>query len=174
MKVLVTAASFPGTNDPIGDKIYRTLKRDGVEVSRMPPEAVCSVTGFDAVVIGSALHSGRWLRPAVQLVDRQAAQLMQRKVWLFSSGSIDEPSTGRPHSLELAALKAKAGAVEHRLFPLTRGQEVLQFAEAAAVAPLVKPVDGAYDIHQIRKWATGIARTLRAESGRHDEWQLTV
>lgn len=175
MKVLVTAASLHGTVHPIAEKICCTLKQNGVEASFMLPEEVRSLSGFDAVVIGSPIHRGRWLKPAVDLVHRRAGQLRQRKVWLFSDGSIDEPIGGHRQPKELARLKAKAGAVEHRLFPGgTMGREVLEFAESAVVAPMLNPVQGTYDINQVHKWAAGIARTLRAESQRLDEWHLSV
>lgn len=174
MKVLVTAASPKGTSDPIAQRIYSTLQRHGVDAHHRHPQDVVSVAEFDAVIIGSALHNGRWLRPAVNLVDRQAPQLRQRKVWLFSSGSTAEPVANRLHSLELAKVKAKAAAVEHRIFPGAMGGEVLEFAGAAMVAPLLKPAEGAYDTDQARRWAAGIVRTLRAESLRPSEGQLTV
>lgn len=174
MRVLVTAASPKSTADAIAQRIYSTLQRHGVDAYHQHPTDVVSVAEFDAVIIGSALHNGRWLRPAIDLVDRQAPQLRQRKVWLFSSGSTAEPAANRPHSLELAKTKAKAGAVEHRIFPSAMGHEVLEFAGAAMVAPLLKPADGAYDTDQARKWAAGIIRTLRAESRRPSEGQLTV
>lgn len=174
MKVLVTAASPKSTSDPIAQSIYTTLQRHGVYAHHQQPQDVVSVADFDAVIIGSALHNGRWLRPAIDLVERQAPQLRQRKVWLFSSGSIAEPVANRPHSLELANIKAKAAAVEHRIFPSAMGREVLEFAGAAMVAPLLKPADDADDTDQAHRWAAGIVRTLRAESRRSSEGQLTV
>lgn len=175
MKVLVTAASTQGSNDPVADKIYTTLQRNGIDARYLHPQDVQMVGGFDAVVIGSAIHNGRWLDPAIRLVERHASELRERKVWLFSSGSLDEAAAARPHSLDLTRLKARTGAVEHRVFRGGMGGEFLAFAEAAAVAPLVKPLDAAYDYdtNQIHRWAAGIARTLRAESRRLDEG-LTV
>lgn len=174
MKVLITAASPNSAGDPIARRIYSTLQRHGLDAHHQHPQDVVSVAEFDAVIIGSALHNGRWMRPAVDLVERQAPQLRQRKVWLFSSGSTAEAVANRPHSLEFAKIKANAGAVEHRIFSNAMGHEVLEFADAAMVAPMLKPADGAYDTDQARRWAGGIVRTLRAESRRPSEGQLTV
>lgn len=42
--------------------------------------------GVDAVVIGSAICYGKWLRPALRFLHEHEAELAARPVWLFSSG----------------------------------------------------------------------------------------
>ncbi len=39
---------------------------------------------------------GHWLKPAKQFVERHAAALDKRPVWLFSSGPIGEKAVGEP------------------------------------------------------------------------------
>jgi hypothetical protein len=47
---------------------------------------------YDAVVLGSAVYAGHWLKPARALADRCAAALRARPVWLFSSGPVGDPA----------------------------------------------------------------------------------
>jgi hypothetical protein len=38
--------------------------KHGLEATVLPPEEVNGVDGYDAVVVGSAVHAGHWLKPA--------------------------------------------------------------------------------------------------------------
>ena len=58
----------------------------------LPPQEVGAVEEFDAVVLGSAVYMGQWMRPARELAERSAAALAARPVWLFSSGPVGEPA----------------------------------------------------------------------------------
>jgi menaquinone-dependent protoporphyrinogen oxidase len=49
-------------------------------------DAVGVTEGYDAFVIGSAVHDQQWLAPARDLVRRCAEDLAGRPVWLFSVG----------------------------------------------------------------------------------------
>ena len=57
----------------------------------VPPEQVEGIDSFDAVVLGSAVYAGHWLKPARGLVERSRDALAARPVWLFSSGPIGDP-----------------------------------------------------------------------------------
>jgi menaquinone-dependent protoporphyrinogen oxidase len=60
-------------------------------VTPTPVEDVATLEGFDAVVVGSSIYTGRWLKPAKELVERNAEALRARPVWLFSSGPLGDP-----------------------------------------------------------------------------------
>jgi menaquinone-dependent protoporphyrinogen oxidase len=45
---------------------------------------------YDVVVIGGALYSGRWHADAAWFVERNLASLLERQVWFFSSGPLDD------------------------------------------------------------------------------------
>ena len=49
-----------------------------------------------AVVLGSAITAGSWMKEAVEFVHRLAEPLAERSVWLFSSGPLGE-SGGEDH-----------------------------------------------------------------------------
>jgi menaquinone-dependent protoporphyrinogen oxidase len=81
---------------------------------------VYEVDGYDAFIVGSAIYMGHWLEPATEFVDRFAASLARRPVWLFSSGPVGDPKRKivqmmGADPLELPTLLAQTHAREHRM-----------------------------------------------------------
>ena len=75
MRVLVTTASKHGATDEIGRRIAATLDRAGLTVVSAAPEAVVSVDGYDAVILGSGVYAGRWVESAKAFVEREREAL---------------------------------------------------------------------------------------------------
>ncbi len=71
------------------------LSERGFEVTVIPPEEAGSIEDYDAVVLGSAVYMGKWMKPATELVDRSGEALAARPVWLFSSGPVGDPPKPR-------------------------------------------------------------------------------
>ena len=92
MKVLVCAASKYGATSEIAQAVADVLAERGCEVTVLPPDKVGAVEEFDAVVLGSAVYMGQWMKPARELAERSAGTLASRPVWLFSSGPVGEPA----------------------------------------------------------------------------------
>jgi len=90
MRVLVTAASRHGSTAEIAEAIATGLTRRGADAEAIPIDEVDGLEGFDAVVLGSAIYMGRWLKPARKFAEAHAAELSQRPVWLFSSGPLGD------------------------------------------------------------------------------------
>ena len=86
--VLVVVASRHGSTMGIGDRIAEVLRAGGLDARLQAPEDDPYVEMADAVVIGSAVYLGSWLKSAVEFVDRNAVALAARPVWLFSSGPL--------------------------------------------------------------------------------------
>jgi menaquinone-dependent protoporphyrinogen oxidase len=121
MNALVTAASLSGATDEIAERIAKGLRDRGIEATVEPPESVDDVTSYDAAVIGSAVYGGRWLEPAIELVDRFAAELAERPVWLFSSGPVGDQRRALIRRLnvepaDVPDLLTAAHARGHRVF----------------------------------------------------------
>jgi menaquinone-dependent protoporphyrinogen oxidase len=72
MKVLVTAASKHGATAEIASAIGDVLREQRMDVTLTPVEDVATLEGFDAVVVGSSIYAGRWLKPAKEFVERHA------------------------------------------------------------------------------------------------------
>jgi menaquinone-dependent protoporphyrinogen oxidase len=84
--VLVAHASKHGATAEIAGRIGEVLRGAGLRVAVLPASAVVNVDQYAAVVLGSAVYAGNWLRAAAQLLQRAVAPLSARPVWLFSSG----------------------------------------------------------------------------------------
>ena len=92
MKVLVSAASRHGATSEIARAIADALHERGA--SR--PTSACPRRSprwrtTTAIVLGSGVYAGRWLGSAKQLIEREAATLATKPVWLFSSGPLGDP-----------------------------------------------------------------------------------
>jgi menaquinone-dependent protoporphyrinogen oxidase len=157
MQVLVTAASKYGATAEIAAAIAQVLDEHGLEATVLPPEQVEEVDGYDAVVVGSAVYAGHWLKPARELVERHAAVLAGRPVWLFSSGPVGDPPKPEEDPVDVVDLLAATGAREHRVFAGKLVRKQLSFPERAIVSALRVPEGDFRDWTEIRQWAAGIA-----------------
>lgn len=161
MRILVTAASKHGSTAAIANAIGERLALFGHDVQVLPAEAAGDLAAYDAVVLGSAVYAGHWLEGAKQLVEREAATLATRPVWLFSSGPIGDPAKPDGEPSEIAALVARTGAVEHRVFAGKIDRHDLGFAERAILAVVKAPEGDFRKWDAVDDWATEIAGNLR-------------
>lgn len=114
MKALVTYASRHGSTMGIAERIAGELEKGGVDVDLRPVQDVAQVTGYDAIVLGSAVYFGSWLKPAIQLARRNQAELSRRPVWVFSSGPVGDAVLPPPK--ETAELQETIRPRDHRVF----------------------------------------------------------
>jgi menaquinone-dependent protoporphyrinogen oxidase len=167
VKILVTAASRHGATLELAGAIRGILAEAGHEVELLAPERVGIVAPYDAVVLGSAVYAGRWLPTARDLVERELDGLLERPVWLFSSGPIGEPAKPVETPAEATSIADRVHAVEHRVFEGKLDRRSLGFAEKAIVTMVgaaegdFRPWDG------VVTWARSIVATLasRAREG---------
>jgi menaquinone-dependent protoporphyrinogen oxidase len=162
MRVLVTYATRHASTAEIAEVIGHVLSdsaaTDTVDV--LPVQDVDEVEDYDAVLLGSAIYDGRWLKPARQFVHANSETLANRSVWLFSSGPIGEPPVPNTDVGEVTALAELIKARGHKLFAGQLRLAELQLAERATMRT-VHGVEGDYrDWHAIRAWAADVAETL--------------
>jgi menaquinone-dependent protoporphyrinogen oxidase len=160
MTVLVTAASRHGATQAIAHEIARQLRAAGRKAQVLEPEAVDTLDGIDAVVLGSAVYRGRWLPEARNLAARLEPVLGRREVWLFSSGPVGEPPRPTGALADAATAGRLTGARGHRVFAGRLDVSCLSRGERVGARRL-HAGDGDYrDWHEIRCWATQIADQL--------------
>ena len=68
------------------ERITRTVQRLGLEADFRSAAAVTKLQPSTAVVVGSALYYGSWMKEAMAFVRHNQAVLAERPVWRFSSG----------------------------------------------------------------------------------------
>jgi menaquinone-dependent protoporphyrinogen oxidase len=158
MRVLVAYASKHGSTREIAARIAASLEQHGLTVDLRPTNHVDGLDGYDAVVIGSAVYIGRWMKEATEFVERLRPALAGSRVWLFSSGPLgDQPGVDPP---QVAELEASLNVVEHRLFAGSMSKDRLSLVERALVKGVKAPYGDFRDWNAIDWWATGIAKQL--------------
>jgi menaquinone-dependent protoporphyrinogen oxidase len=166
MRILVTAATKHGATGEIAQAIAETLRDQGLDPTVLDPDQVEGVDGYDAVVLGSAVYAGHWLKPARELVARCGQALAERPVWLFSSGPVGDPPKPEEDPVDVAELLTATRAREHRLFAGKLVRKQLAFPERAIVSALRVPDGDFRDWPAIGNWAAAIATALRSSQDR--------
>jgi menaquinone-dependent protoporphyrinogen oxidase len=163
VKVLVTAASRHGATSAIAQAIAQELSEARIDTVVVAPDKVRSLDGYDAVIIGSGVYVGKWLDSAREFVEREAAALATRPVWLFSSGPVGSPPVPATDP-DVTALVEATRAREHRVIPGRIDRSKLSFGERA-VTKLVRAAEGDFrPWPEIAAWARDIAAALRQET----------
>lgn len=160
MRVLVTVATKHGGTLEIARSIGATLGQTGIDTEVVPIEDVTSLERYDAVVLGSAVYMGRWLEPARRFVDRHAATLATRPVWLFSSGPLGDPPRSMEVPNDVAAMVARTHARGHHLFAGILDKGGLDLVERAVVGAVRAPAGDFRAWDEVADWALEIAETL--------------
>lgn len=89
VKILVTFASKHGSTSQIADVIGRVLKQNELyTVDVMPMTEVNSIEDYDVLVLGSAIYADKWLATATTFVQKFQSMLVQKPLYLFSSGPL--------------------------------------------------------------------------------------
>jgi menaquinone-dependent protoporphyrinogen oxidase len=166
MKVLVSAASKHGATAGIADAIGSALMTRGFEVTVKEPAHVEEVHTFDAIVVGSAVYAGHWMKPAIELTERFAERFPGKPVWLFSSGPIGDPPKPTEDPVDVVEVMKVTGARHHRLFAGKLDKAMLSFPERAIVGALRAPYGDFRNWDEIRNWAEEIAESLSEADAR--------
>src|SRR3954452_18090306 len=122
LRVLVVVATKHGATRGIAEAIARELSEDdagpatGLTVALQDAEHAPAPTGYDAVVVGSAVYAGRWREAARDGAGAPAPALRERPVGLSSSGRSGSPPcpTDEPHDVH--RLTRLAGARGRHVF----------------------------------------------------------
>ena len=164
MSTLVGYASKHGATKGIAEAIAAELGRNDVPAHAVDVDGLGGLDGYDAVVLGSSIYAGQWLKSARQFALAYADQLRQLPVWMFSSGPCGPPEDLVPDGdpVDVAELEEKLAPVEHRVFAGMIDKDKLGFGERAIVRALHVPVGDFRDWEAIAEFARKVAAHLRA------------
>jgi menaquinone-dependent protoporphyrinogen oxidase len=164
--VLVAAASRHGATEEIAARIGGDLAECGLRGEVKKLGDVEAVEPYEAVVLGSAIYMGNWLKEAREFLDQHADELSQRPTWLFASG----PVTGAlPVADDNRGLRArlpeqlveKTHAREHRTFAGKLDINTLHGIEKAIARGVHATEGNQRDWKAVDEWAAGIANALQ-------------
>jgi menaquinone-dependent protoporphyrinogen oxidase len=184
-KVLVVYASRHNATRGIAERIGEVLRADGLEADVAAADQVAGVGAADAVVIGSAVYMGTWLKEGIDFVKRNEIRLAELPLWLFSSGPLphdskaptedtlqdalgpkDGPGSGGRKKIE--EITAATNPKDHRVFlgafdpndpPKVTSERLVRLLPAVKNA---LPAGDFRDWDAIEAWAHEIAATLAA------------
>lgn len=165
-KVLVAYTSKYGATAEIAVRIGEKLRQAGLQVDVLPVKSVSDVTGYNAVILGSAVYIGQWRKEAIKFLVANEGQLTKQPVWLFSSGP-----TGKGDPLELTKgwkfpSKLKP-VIEHitphdvSVFNGAIDTKKLDFIEKFLIRMVKAPVGDFRDWDAINAWSNAIAKELK-------------
>jgi len=160
MKVLVVAASRHGSTAEIASAVGVRLRERGHDVDVHQPTEVSSPDGYDAVIIGSAIYAGNWLKDARQFVENNADALSAERVWLFSSGPLDGSAAQALPDQRIDRLTSATGSLGHHVFAGRLDRSELNRPERL-LTKIVQAPDGDFrDWDDVARWADQIADSL--------------
>jgi len=163
MRVLVTYASKHGSTRGIAEAIGGRLRERGLDAEVRPVGEVDGLERYDALVIGSGVYLGSWMKEALAFLDRHAETLHRVPTWLFSSGPTGtEPTDGALLDKQRRRLDA-IGARDHHLFRGALDPEHLGFLERRAVRAAKAPPGDFRDWRDVERWADDIVDRTVAE-----------
>src|ERR1700758_3370745 len=93
MNVLVAYSSKRGGTEGIAKAIGDAFADLGIHADVANVNRADLGSGYDAVVIGSALYMFRWRGDARGFVRRNTSALNRLPVWLFSTGPLDDSAS---------------------------------------------------------------------------------
>ena len=161
MTVLVAYASKHGSTAGIADAIAEALVDHEVKAEARSVEMVDDLGPYEAVVLGSAVYAGSWMKDAVTFAERHAGELAGRPVWLFSSGPLGEDVKDHEEQpRQLPELRRTIAPRGHRVFQGALDTSVLGFAERMIAKAVKAPVGDFRDWNAIRAWGEEIAEEL--------------
>lgn len=184
-KVLVIYGSRHGGTRGIAERIGEALRTEGLQAEVAAADGSVDLNGADAVIVGSGVYMGSWLREPLDFIKRNEATLATRPFWLFSSGPLvgstaakggtdavtdalgpeDGPGSGGRKKID--ALSASTHPREHRVFfgafdpkdpPRAMSERLVRLMPAARK---MLPTGDFRDWAAIDAWAREIARALQ-------------
>ena len=172
MRALVVYASSYGATKGIAERIAETIRGEGPQVDLVSADdpSIFETTAYDAFVIGSAIHAGHWLKPAIEFVRANRPLLKGAPVWLFSSGPIGEKAVGEPQPdpKEIDEVRDLVHVRDHMVFggsfdPETANLERIGWLEKQ-IATHFLPVGDWRNWEDIEAWSRQIAAAIKADA----------
>lgn len=165
--VLVTYGSKSGSTAEIANKIAEVLRTQGENVTVVPAAGVTDLKSYNAVVLGSAVYVGHWMKEAVEFLEKHQEALATRPVWIFSSGPTGPGDpVERMHGWRFPeAQQAIADRIKPQDIVMFHGKidiHDLNFGEKIMIRALGAPIGDFRDWNAITAWATGIAQVLHS------------
>ena len=162
--ILVTYATRYGSTQEVAEKIADILRESGAAVDVQPARQVKTLHGYRAVVLGTPLYIGSWLKDASRFLKRHQADLEKLPVAIFSLGPThgdNAIATVRPQMDKELAKYPWLKSVSTKLFGGQYDPDKLRFPDTLLgklpASPLYQaPASDLRDWNAIRAWTQNL------------------
>jgi menaquinone-dependent protoporphyrinogen oxidase len=159
--ILVAYASKHGATEGIANAIAERLASQGLDATAHPVDGLGDLGQPEALVLGSAVYAGSWMKEAVRFAEAHAEGWADIPVWLFSSGPLgEEVKDEEEQPRQLPELRELLHPREHRVFFGALDRDKLSFSERMLVKAVKAPDGDFRDWEAINGWADEIAHEL--------------
>ena len=155
-RVLVTYASKAGSTAEIAIQIGEVLAKRGLAVDVRPVDNAGDLTGYDSVILGSAIRTGQLLPEAMGFVEKNQAALRAK---VFSAFIVcltlekDIAETRKTVSTYLDPLRELVKPASEGMFAGVMNLSKLGWFERLMMAVMKSPVGDFRRWDQINAWA---------------------
>ena len=161
---LVVYATRAGSTGEIAQQISERLCGLGFDADVQPVDAVRSLSGIQAVVLGSAVRYGAWLPEMTRFVESRRSELAQLPLAIFTvhmQALGDDAASRDTRAGYTKAVRSVVTPRDEVFFAGKVDPATLSFFERMAVKLVKSPVGDKRDWHRIRQWADGLGEKLQ-------------
>ena len=163
-RALVVYATRAGSTGEVAQTISERLCAIGFDAEVQPVEAVNSLAGFQAVVLGSAVRYGAWLPEMTRFIESRRSELARLPLAIFTLHMQALGDDAASQDTRSGYTKAVRAVVTPRDEVFLAGKvdlARLNFLERMAVKMVKSPVGDKRDWVRIRQWADGLGEKLQ-------------
>jgi menaquinone-dependent protoporphyrinogen oxidase len=164
-RLLIAYAIRFGSTEEVATAMALTFADHGFTPDPQPVGHVTSVTDYDAVVLGSAVNYGTWLRAALDFASTHSEELNARPLALFSvhvQNLNDDAESNARREAYLDNVQLSLDPVAVAFFAGRTNRDTLEALMPTWLARIVPKVDFR-DWGQIRAWAEDVAPLLHGK-----------
>ena len=163
-KALVVYATRAGSTGEVAQVISERLCAMGFDAEVQPVGSVSLISGYQAVVLGSAVRYGAWLPEMTRFIELQHSALSQLPVAIFTlhmQALGDDAASQTARAGYTKAVRAAVNPRDEVFFAGKVDPLTLSFFERMAVKLVKSPIGDKRDWDRIRRWADGLGEKLQ-------------